>query len=38
MDGDGQRYFRFGGSVTTANQQARGTYQGSFQVTADYHP
>lgn len=38
MDGDGQRYFRFGGSVTASNNQARGDYNGSFMVTADYHP
>lgn len=38
MDGDGQRYFRFGGSVTASNNQSRGHYNGSFDVHADYYP
>ena len=38
MDGDGQRYFRFGGSTSADVDQARGHYSGSFMVSADYYP
>jgi hypothetical protein len=38
MDSDGQRYFHIGGTVNASNSQPRGSYNGSFDVSADYYP